>query len=152
MIKILKATIKDIDQVTALNQELFYDGYRFDNTLNVDWPKKNRKYYQEKIEGKKATTLIAKDDDQVVGYLIGSIKEEDWRKVKEIAELENMLVDKKYRGKGIGSQLIQEFIKWAKKMGMKRAKVLASFDNKDAIGVYKKNSFFEHDITLEADI
>ena len=153
MISITPATMGDVEQVRARNQELFYHDSQFDTSLEVTWPKKNKKYYVDAIKSKNALVLVAKDERTVIGYLIGSmIAVEKWRTVKKIAELENMLIVKEYRGKGIGTQLIQAFLVWAKKKKAERVKVVASSQNKGAIQSYMKNGFREYNLVMEKQL
>lgn len=153
MIKIDKAKIKDLEAVKKLNQELFNYDFKFDKTLDLNWPKKNKKYYAQRIKSKNSITLIAKDGKTVIAYLVGSLmKVEGWRKLNKLAELENMLVLEKYRGQGIGSSLIKEFLKWAKTKKADRVKVIASSENLEAINAYKNNKFIEYNVVLEREI
>lgn len=150
---IKKATLRDLESIRKLNQELFYNDFKFDKTLNLHWPSKNKNYYKKRILDRNSLVLIAKSDDKIIGYLIGAIsKAENYRKIRKIAELENMLVKKEHRGKKIGSQLIKGLFKWAKSKKISRLKVITSSKNKKAIGFYKKNSFFEYGLSLETKI
>ncbi len=149
--KVRKATLKDLQKVKALNQELFYyDHNKFDSTMDTTWPSKNPDYYTKRIRGKNALVLVAEEEGKIIAYLIASlIKGESWKKIKEMAELENMMVIKEFRGHGIGTALIKEFITWAKSKGAKRAKVVASAQNNEAVAAYRKNAFEDYTLTLE---
>ena len=150
---IQKATLADVDDIIALNQELFHHDFKFDNTLDITWPSHNRKYYTGRIKNNNSLVLIVKIGKETIAYLITNIANaEEYRTVKKIIELENMLVKSEYRGKKIGSKLIQEACAWGKSKGIKKAKIIASSLNKAAIHVYKKNKFKEYNICLEADI
>lgn len=151
--KIVKATLKDLESIRKLNQELFYHDYKFDKTLNLNWPSKNKDYYKKRILDKNSLVLIVKENNKAIGYLIGTItKCENYRKIHKIAELDNMLVKKEHRNQNIGSKLIKELFKWTKSKKFSRLKVVTSSKNKKAIRFYKKNSFFEYHLALEAKI
>jgi GNAT superfamily N-acetyltransferase len=153
MIKIVKATVKDLEIIRSLNQELFHYDLQFDDSLNVNWPKKNKKYYGDSIKSNNSCVLLIKVDDEVAGYLIGSISQsEDWRVVNKIAELENMLVVEKHRGKGLGSMLIQEFIEWARKKKVQRVRVVASAANEKTVHAYMKNGFAPYNNVMEMSL
>ncbi len=154
-IKIVKAKLEDIGSIMNLNQELFnFETYnKFDNTLDSTWPIKNKKYFKDRIIKNNHLTIIAKIENNIVGYLIGSIqKAESYRKIKLIAELENMFIPLNHRNKGIGNLLVKEFIKWAKSKKVKRVKVIVTAANKHAISFYKKNGFLEHNFIMEMDL
>lgn len=153
MIKIRRASIKDVEAVRKLNQDLFEHNYQFNNTLNLKWPSKNKKYFVDRIKGKKSLCLVAENEDKIIGYLIGSIeKAEDWRKIKNIAEAENMLIIEEFRGRGIGTNLLKEFLKWAKSKGAERAFVVASASNEKAIRTYSKIGFVPYNNVMEMDL
>jgi ribosomal protein S18 acetylase RimI-like enzyme len=151
--KIRKASIKDWTAIKALNQQLFFNDKTYDNTLDVSWPDKNEKYFKDRIRGKKTITFVAELNNQIVGYLIASIKKaEAYRTIKKLAELENMFVIQKYRGQGIGSELINYFFKWAHKERIERVQVIASSSNLKAIALYRKKGFQDYTVTLEKNI
>ncbi len=58
-----------------------------------------------------------------------------------VALLEDMVVSHKARGLGIGSNLIEHSIKYAKKSGCKRISLLTDEHNSNAQGFYMKHGF-----------
>ncbi len=147
---IRKAILKDLSEVKNLNQELFNHDSEFDETLCTKWPSKNKSYYKEKITKKSAITFVAEEDGIIIGYLIGSMnKTLSYRKIRIIAELENMFVKREFRGKGIGKSLINNFKKWANSKGAKKARVVAYTKNNRALKVYEKNGFEQYCSVLE---
>jgi GNAT superfamily N-acetyltransferase len=60
-------------------------------------------------------------------------------KKKGITMIEEMIVDKKYRGKGVGSSLIREVVKYSKKIGSLAIFVTAG--GKKAGKFYEKAGF-----------
>ncbi|HOY71319.1 MAG TPA: GNAT family N-acetyltransferase [Methylotenera sp.] len=52
------------------------------------------------------------------------------------AWIEDMVVDVKYRGQGIGKQLLQNTLDWAKHNGATRAQLLVDIENTKALGYY----------------
>ena len=155
VLKIQKAQIKDIGIVMSLNKKLFdYEiSNNFDTTLNERWAEKNKNYFKERVIRANHLTLIAIVEGKTVGYLIGGVgKPENYRTLKRIAELENMIVLPEHRGQKIGEALVKEFLRWVKTKKVKRIKVVATARNKRAIEFYKKLGFFEHNLTLEQDL
>ena len=59
-----------------------------------------------------------------------------------------MLVDDKYRGLGVGKQLINQFKEYCKSKNIINLKVVASAKNKNAIDFYRKQGFTDFDVTL----
>jgi len=152
-ILVKKAQLKDLGEIVKLNQELFYNDYLFDKTLNTKWPLKNKGYYKKSLVSKDKVAFVALSEGKIIGYLIASIqKVETFRLIKKIAELENMFILEKFRNKGAGSLLVKEFFKWAKSKKSKRIKVIASAENIRAISFYKGKGFTEYNLWLEANI
>jgi len=152
--EIREAKIEDVDDILNLNQKLFdYEFANFDDTLDCSWSPKNRDYFENAVKNKNSIALVAISDGKIIGYLIGSIhKTEDYRKLKEIVEVDNTFVDEEHRNKGVGKKLFEKFLEWAKNKGMNRMKVVASSKNKGARGFYKKCGFNDYNFTLEAEI
>lgn len=53
------------------------------------------------------------------------------------AWLEDMVIDAKFRGCGIGRQLLQNTLDWAKSKGATRAQLLVDIENTEALGYYQ---------------
>ncbi len=65
---------------------------------------------------------------------------------KKIAYLYHVCVDEKYRNKGVGTKLIEEFSNISKDKGAKYIKLNAFENNKEAINLYKKIGFKEYSV------
>ena len=157
-IKIERATMDDISAIQDLNKLLFsYEIEEgFDNNLDLNWSlsEEGRREIEERIGFEEISCgFIAKYNNQPVGYLIGIILEEETgRSESKYAELEHMFVDKNYRSKGIGEQLVEEFKTWTKSKGLKKMKANVSFGNERAINFYKKMGLAPSDVTMVMDI
>jgi len=53
------------------------------------------------------------------------------------AWIEDMVVDSSYRGHGIGKQLLQHVLEWARTNGATRAQLLVDITNTEALGYYE---------------
>ena len=92
-------------------------------------------------------------DNKIVGYLCGGLtKAEDYRNLPIVAELENTFVLDKFRSKGIGKKLYNEFINWCKINNVGKVRVEASVQNELAIKFYRNNNFRDYTLVLEADL
>lgn len=151
-LSIRKATVKDLDDVLRLNLDLFKKEYKdFDKSLDMKWTygKKGRSYFKKRSSGKEGFCAVAENNGKIVGYLCGGLHIWGYREKAVYAELENMIVDKKLRGKGIGTILTKEFFKWCKSKGVKYISVTASAQNKPTIEFYRKLGFKDYNLTLE---
>lgn len=152
-ISIRQADLNDLDDIQKLNHELFVlEKQNFDSTLVTDWPlsQEGKKYFEELI--KKEYVIVAIDKSSVIGYLAGSVNDKCSYYNLQYGEINNMFVDSKYRGKGVGKALINEFKKYCCEHNIRNLKVVASAKNKNARDFYQKYGFNEFDITLTMSI
>jgi len=148
MVKIRKATQNDLRKVQELNLMLFQWDSQFDNALNMEWTfgKVGESYFRDMIQNE--FVVVAQAQDNVVGYLAGSLHNEKHYSTEIYAELDNMFVLEEWRKHGVGKALIQEFFNQCEVKGIKAIRVTASAKNQGAIEFYKRNGFTEFDITL----
>lgn len=151
-----EAGVKDLDEILRLNFALFKKEYKeFDKSLNLNWTYKNKKYFKNKIIKKDGFVKVVENKRKIIGYLcggIGTLKELDCRKKAKYAELENMFIEKKFRGKGLGAKLTRDFISWCEENKVNYLSVTASAENKLTIEFYRKLGFKDYDLTLEMKI
>lgn len=152
-IVIRKAEKKDLEEIQNLNKLLFDLEYKnYDSTLDTTWPVSNEgtDYFENAIEND--ITIVATNENKVVGYLIGSLNTQNTYNKYKQAELDNMCILEEYRKLGIGSRLFEEFKAICQENDIKELKVVASYKNTNAINFYKKNGFEEADITLKQSL
>lgn len=111
------------------------------DSLNLGWENEN------------SVTFVAEEESKIIGYAAGEIRElPAWRKKSKAAELVEIFVLADYRSHGIGSQFVEEFIKWCQEKGVQRIKIEASFGNTPGINFYKKHGFHEQEVVLEKEL
>ncbi len=142
-IQIRKAIIDDIDQLVNLLEELFSleDDYVFDR-------EKQTKGLQMLINSDTGCIFTAESGGKVIGMCSiqtvistaqGSLS--GW--------VEDVIISKKYRGKGTGSTLLNFAQNWAKENGITRLQLLADTENSQAIDFYMKDNWQKmHSIAL----
>ena len=107
------------------------------------------KHCKEHIRKRNEVLLVAEDGDKIIGFLLGSIKKRpSIFKLKRIGHLDELYVNRRYRGKGISSKLKDEFFKWLKKKEIKYVNLDVITLNKKAIKIYKKWGFNDHLIDM----
>jgi ribosomal protein S18 acetylase RimI-like enzyme len=154
MITLRNATTSDVGMLQNLNDEVFVDNCKYDTDLDMNWAKGTAgfAYFTQLVENKDAFCIIAEDEGRVpIGYLAASPHPISYRKSRYI-ELENMGVIPTYRSKGVGSLLMAEFSKWAKKHSFDKILVNAYSANTGAVEFYKRNGFEVIDVTLEKSV
>ena len=151
-VTIRKAEIEDLKAMQELNLILFQkEAKDCTPTLTLEWTfsEKGTDYFKRTIEEECGLALVAVMDEKVVGYLAGWIWQQDPCRTVKISEIENMLILEEFRDKGIGSKLVQEFIKWSKDKEVEVARVGAFIENTETINFYRKNGFEDHELILE---
>ncbi len=127
--KIRNARLKDLKKCAALSKtpELRL-GY-----FTESYP--NMKYLKEFLGN---LFIVAEDElRNILGYLVGE------KEKAGVVCLNLLVVNKKYRGKGIGKLLLKEFLKRSKKLSLKSIYFLAPNWNKKTLEFYRKNGFTE---------
>ena len=153
MVKIRKAKLSDLKAVQSLNHALFKkERMDYDPTLNGKWTYglAGTSFFKDRISKPNGCLIVAEVNGFIIGYLAGGMaKTEKYRTPSMTAELENMFVLEKFRGKGLGSKLTLEFLGWCQKNGAQIVRVVASYNNKQAIGFYKSLGFSSYNVVLE---
>lgn len=111
----------------------------------------NSKSYNQVIDildRKYGICIIAKGNDNVIGYLLGEGKTGGSIPVS-YAELREMRVCSSYQRMGIGSRLVERFIEWATQEGYDRLSVDVYALSDKNIEFYQKHGFTPKTLTME---
>ncbi len=84
--------------------------------------------------------LCLEADGQIVGFCAYAIVNNLWQE-GQIAYIYAMVVDEQFRGKGFGTQLINEAIAQAKRQGLKRVELDSGFPREKAHAFYERLGF-----------
>lgn len=153
-IKFRKAKISDFDVILDLVSQLWDTESIISDILNKDYYKteKAKEHLLKDIKSKKLMFIVAVLDKKVIGMADGYILKEENAYNKKIAHLDRLVVDKNYRGKGIGKELIEEFSARMKKKGCNYVKLNAFEENLPAVKCYLNNGFKEYSIYYMKEI
>jgi GNAT superfamily N-acetyltransferase len=150
-----EAIVADIPRILRLNNLMCEEEHhRYDPLIlpNFATTKAGRAYFKGQLTGKDRLLIVLASDDEIIGYLSASIRaNENYRQKCKLAELNDMVVDKKYRKRGVGKSLFAYFQAWAKSRKAKRLRVVASSGNKDGLAFYKKSGFAPISTVLERE-
>ena len=80
--------------------------------------------------------LVAEDEERVIGYVMSQLHKPTGK-----ATIENLFVDKSYRKKGIGRDLIKRCLKELKEKGASYFCAMVRADNDEIIDFYKRCGF-----------
>jgi glucosamine-phosphate N-acetyltransferase len=130
--KIRSCVVRDFDQVCRLLSQL--------------WPglpsKKDalRKTFARALNSSRNRYFCAVDEDTVIGFCSLSIRESLWQQGL-LAHVDEIIVDKKHRKRGIGSTLLEEAAAYAREKGCVRVELDSAFHRKAAHCFYKEQNF-----------
>lgn len=122
------------------------------NILTADY---REKYFVKtidevnKYEGK---IFLAKEDDTIVGLVVGLINNEDEETydfhAPKRGRVTELVVSKRYRSKGIGKQLLDRMESYFKEGGCKGLLIDVFAYNENAYKFYCKNGYFDRSIEM----
>jgi len=87
-------------------------------------------------------SLVAEEEDgTVVGFVMGEIYMGEYGIYQEEASLDTIGVDPDCQQKGIGKQLINEFMEHLRKLGVKKISTLVAWDDSALLHFFSVNQF-----------
>lgn len=104
-------------------------------------------YYKVKFEKLFSTrdylpvSLVAEEDEKVVGFVMGELFIGEYGIFQEEATLHTIGVDPEYQRTGIGQTLINEFVDHLKKVGVRRLNTLVDWNDSKLIHFFGSNQF-----------
>lgn len=149
-IKINKASINDIQSVSAISKETFIETFADSNT-----EENMKKYLTENFDEDKLGTelnnpeslfYLAFEDENVIGYLklnFGAAQTE--LKDEDALEIERIYVKSAYHGKKVGQMLYEQALTTAAFLGKLFVWLGVWEQNVKAIRFYEKNGFVAFD-------
>jgi predicted N-acetyltransferase YhbS len=88
------------------------------------------------------TSLVAEEEDgTVVGFVMGELYMGEYGIFQEEATLDTIGVDPDYQHKGIGEQLMNEFMDHLRKIGVRRVNTLVDWNDSKLIHFFSANQF-----------
>jgi len=88
------------------------------------------------------TSLVAEEEDgTVVGFVMGELYMGEYGIFQDEASLDTIGVDPYYQHKGIGEQLINEFMDHLKKIGVQKVNTLVDWNDSKLIHFFSVNQF-----------
>jgi ribosomal protein S18 acetylase RimI-like enzyme len=132
--KIRNARQGDLDALTALLRELF----SFEADFSVD-AERQRRGLALMLDGclKHRCVKVAEMDGEVVGMVTAQLLIST-AEGGVVALVEDMVVDSRHRGRGIGRQLMAAIESWSRERGASRLQLLAERTNFSALDFYDK--------------
>ncbi|RDK88356.1 GNAT family N-acetyltransferase [Marinirhabdus gelatinilytica] len=134
---IRKAEKQDMPQVLELIKELA----AFENEPNAV-EVTVAELEREGFENNLFTCFVAEVENNIVGMALVYFRFSTWK--GRTVHLEDLVVNKAYRGNGIGSELFKKVMGYARAQGVRRAEWIVLDWNKGAIAMYEKHKAIFH--------
>jgi ribosomal-protein-alanine N-acetyltransferase len=125
MLQIIDMSEKDIEQVSALEQECF----------SMPW---SRKSFEEVLKNPKAIYVVAKDEE-IIGYCGAYV-------ILGEADINQVAVAPAYRNMGVGKKMLEVLLAKLKQMGAKCVTLEVRESNHAAITLYEHMGFSKEGI------
>ncbi|MCR5145832.1 MAG: GNAT family N-acetyltransferase, partial [Clostridia bacterium] len=132
------------NMLTSLIQD---ERKNYNSNINENYEVKN--FYEQYIENENMCILVAKENENYMGYIYGFIQENGNLFNNKIAQLDALFVKEQYRGNGIAKSLMKEFINWSKEKGATYVELSVCKDNTNAISLYEDEGFYIDKILLK---
>lgn len=130
--KIRKATQEDFDEVFNLLKQLWAN-----SKLNYDLLKIA---YNKAVYSEVQKLIVGESMDNIIGFCSLTIKNNLWQ-AGNLGHIDELIVDNNYRGKGIGSKLMDEITRIAKENQCKRIELDSAFNRKEAHRFYENQGY-----------
>jgi GNAT superfamily N-acetyltransferase len=104
--------------------------------------------FMDVINSENGALFLALDNKEYIG-IISIYKVPQIRKGLYRGEVEEMYVDPKYHGKGVGELLMKQAEKWARNNGIEVIQLISNFHLKRAHSFYGKMGFIETSKSFE---
>ncbi len=151
--KIRKATKKDLLSIPNLVFELQKSENAFDPDTRVDG-KIGKEYTKEilgEIKKNKGILLVAELKGKIVGFISGWTVKESILKNKYFY-ISDLIITEEYRGEGIGTTLLKEIEKYAKKLKLKTLRLSVQVDNHNPHHLYINSGFQDYNMEMKKEL
>lgn len=145
-----RASLADLAAVARSTAELNSDiAGRLDSTVSLTWPEEHSaEGHRAHLEDPRWLVLVADDGGAVVGHLAGVIDQPPWR-IVPVATIFSLQVSADYRGRGVGSALVDAFKTWALERSAHALEVSTYTANSAALRFYERHGFGPYTTTLQ---
>lgn len=127
---------REVDRLMAQVHKLHVEG-RPDLYIDVEHIY-SMELFQEMVENEDMISVLAEEDDAVVGICFVSMRAKTCMVKRRTAYMEDLCVDEACRGKGIGRKMFEYAKKRAKEMGAERMDLMVWNFNESALKFYEE--------------
>jgi len=139
--EIRRADESDVSKLLSLAEEFMHGTATDEERLSI---------LESALRNPNYELWVAEVDGEIVGF-IDLWTMHDFCHGGKLSHMQNLYVAPKYRGLGVGSQLLQKIIERAKEREALEIHVVTKFDNQRAIRLYKKHGLTNESLQLEKE-
>lgn len=132
--EIRRFEIKDLDEIFELLNQLYTDKLQYERFKEI---------YKLKLNDSYSYYIVAVENDKIVGVLLAELQVKLHREKKQCF-IEDLVVDKEHRNRGIGKSLLQNAIDYARDNECDVVELTTYLDNVKAIRFYESNNFIKN--------
>lgn len=151
---IRKATIDDLFLVAELVKKIA----DFHHALDPHYkPSSNFKNLEEDISDwftdKDGVVFVAENAEKIIGYVRGSVEEAPYyASAKKIGVLNDIIVEEKYRRRGVAKELFARLLDWFKMKNIKNIELSVDVRNKEGEAFWRALGFLDYKLRMRKDI
>ena len=143
-----KASFNDAKKANDLLTKLIVDEKKYDRNINEKCIVSS--LYEKFYNDDNVCLLVAKTNENIIGYLYGYIEDNDSSVIRKVSKLDALFVLEDFRGHKVASKLL--FKKWSYEKGAKYVELTVCIGNKQAAGLYEKMLFKPKKIVMSSKI
>lgn len=132
--EIRRITLNDLDRVFELLNELY------ENKLKYEIFERS---YKLKLNDENSYYIVAIEDNKIIGVLTSELQVKLHRAKKQ-SFIEDLIVDKDHRSKGVGKALLENAVEYAKNNDCEVIELTSYIKNENAHKFYENNNFIKH--------
>ena len=132
--EIRRFEIKDLNEIFELLNQLYTDKLQYERFKEI---------YKLKLNDSYSYYIVAVENDKIVGVLLAELQVKLHREKKQCF-IEDLVVDKEHRNRGIGKSLLQNAIAYARDNECDVVELTTYLDNVKAIRFYESNNFIKN--------
>lgn len=133
-VTVRKMEERDIGQAANIHSRVLREGLTQDMGYAIE------ELFTAFIENSPDTCLVAEVDEEMVGFIVGSVKEWSFG-VERSGWIEFIEVDPKFMGQGVGNKLGHRLLEYFKSEGIGSVYTSVKWDGADLIAFFKSIGF-----------
>ena len=151
--RIRNITISDYNDVDKLMQQVhsLHVKNRPDLYVELEHPL-SKTEFEEQVQNNNLISVVAEEKGVVIGLCIVTIRNKSGMVNKKIAYMDDLCVDEKFRGKGIGKELFSYVSNIVKEKGANRLDLMVWSFNKNALNFYEELGMTTQRYILEKEL